>query len=385
MSMLLDKLFSAVAIGHLTVDLLNAQRSILLAYLSVPLGLSNTMLATLGTIYIWAASASQPVFGWLTDRIGPRWVATVGILFMGGLFSLAMLLPGWPALICLVLASLGSAAFHPAGTMEASLRGQTRFSGRETTATSWFFLFGQMGHTFGPMVGGPLLDMFGPAGLLLLSVFTLPVGLNTGLQLRNSSAQPAGQAQVNAPGTPRPMPPRATILALATIAALQAWVQQNMVTFVPKYLADMGKEAAVYGVIAGLFMGGSAIGNVTGGNLADRFGRRVVAMTALALASLPLFAIARLGWTPWLYLLVPLSGFFTGSVHSILVVTAQRLLPGGMGLASGLTLGFMFSAGALGTMLCGPLADARGIPPVFLISSGLALAAAALAVNLPKR
>ena len=72
------------------------------------------------------------------------------------------------------------------------------------------------------------------------------------------------------------------------------------------------------------------------------------------MASVPLMLVSLVGWSPWLYVLVPLSGLFTGAVHSIVVVMAQRYVPGGMGLASGLTLGFMFSAGALGTLLSGP-------------------------------
>jgi predicted MFS family arabinose efflux permease len=98
------------------------------------------------------------------------------------------------------------------------------------------------------------------------------------------------------------------------------------------------------------------------------------------LASIPLFIISHLGWSHWLYLLIPLSGALTGSVHSIIVVLAQRSIPGGMAMASGLALGFMFSAGALGTLLSGPLADAQGFPLVFRMTSGLVLVAAALVV-----
>ena len=151
-----------------------------------------------------------------------------------------------------------------------------------------------------------------------------------------------------------------------------------MITFVPKYLSDLGQSPAIYGLVSGLFMGGSALGNILGGNLADRFGKQRVAMTMLTLASVPLFLISRAGGSPWLYLLVPLSGLLTGSVHSIIVVIAQRTIRGGMALATGLTLGFMFSAGALGTLLSGPLADAWGFPPLFQMTSGLVLVAAML-------
>jgi FSR family fosmidomycin resistance protein-like MFS transporter len=171
---------------------------------------------------------------------------------------------------------------------------------------------------------------------------------------------------------------------MALLAAFQSWVQQNMVTFLPKHLELLGKTPGEYGFLAALFMGGSAIGNVLGGNLADIFGKRKVASTALILASIPIGAIAIVGWSEWLYLLVPLAGGFTGATHSIIVVLAQRLIPSGMGLASGLILGFMFSAGALGAMLSGYFADIWGIPLMFGITVGLVLAAAGLARSLPK-
>jgi FSR family fosmidomycin resistance protein-like MFS transporter len=152
----------------------------------------------------------------------------------------------------------------------------------------------------------------------------------------------------------------------------------------PKYLSDLGQSASVYGLVVAIFVGGSAIGGAIGGNLADRFGKRRVTVASLALASIPLFLVSALGWSPWYYLLIPLAGGLTGAVHSILVVMAQRAIPGGMATASGLILGFMFTAGALGTMLCGYLADMWGFPPVFMLTAGIALVASMLALTLRK-
>jgi len=116
--------------------------------------------------------------------------------------------------------------------------------------------------------------------------------------------------------------------------------------------------------------------------MADHFGKRPVAGTMLALAGIPLFLISLVGWSPWLFLLVPLSGMFTGSVHSIIVVIAQGTIRGGMALASGLTLGIMFTAGSFGTLLSGPLADAWGFPLVFQLTAGLVLAASLATLRL---
>lgn len=396
MSLLLDALFNSVAYGHLIVDVLNGQRALLLTFWSAEMGMSNTTLALVTTIYIWVASLSQPVFGWLTDRFGrTRLMAAGGILWMTGFFVLALFLPGQLAIPCVILGSLGSAAFHPAGTMQATLRGRILLAGRETSSTSWFFLFGQFGYFLGPIVGGPLLQQFGTPGLILLAAPALVIGLNAMWRLRHAMPAPkpviVEATSADMPATPGKGSSRAQaagrgfILALVVVAALQSWAQQNINTFLPKYLSDIGQTPAVYGLMAGLFMGGSAIGNVVGGNLADRVGRQRVATLVLALAVIPLLVISRIGFSPWLYLLIPLSGAFTGSVHSIIVVWAQRILRGGMALASGLILGFMFSSGALGTLLSGPIADRWGFPPVFLLTAGLALTASLVTLFLKEK
>ena len=386
MSLLLDAIFNSVAYGHFIVDALNGQRSILLTYWSHQTGMSNTTLALVTTIYIWVASLSQPVFGWLADRFGKsRLLAAGGILWLAAFFSLALTLPVEWAIPCLILASLGSAAFHPVGTMQAALRGKTLLAGRETTSTSWFFFFGQFGYFMGPIVGGPLLQLFGPAGLLVLAAPALIIGLNASWRLKRPLTAPKEAVRESMVHGSSRGAGKWFIVALVIVAALQSWTQQNIGTFLPKYLSDLGQAPAVYGLMAGVFMGGSGIGNVLGGILADRFGRKQVATVALALASIPLFLISLVGWSPWLYLLVPLSGALTGAVHSIIVVLAQRVVRGGMALASGLTLGFMFSAGALGTLLSGPLADKWGFPPVFQMTAGLALIASLAALALREK
>jgi MFS family permease len=69
MSLLLDRLFAIVAFGHLAVDIINGQRAVLLTYLSSPLGLSNTALSLVSTVYITVGALSQP-YCHLADRWG---------------------------------------------------------------------------------------------------------------------------------------------------------------------------------------------------------------------------------------------------------------------------------------------------------------------------
>ncbi len=384
MTLLLDALFSSVAFGHMAVDLINGQRSVLLAYLSEPLGLTNATIGLVSTAYILSGSLGQPIFGYLADRYGPRWVISGGVLWMAVFFSMAILTPGTAGLALLVIAAIGSGAFHPAGAMQATLRGRTHFSGRETTAASYFFLFGQLGHFGGPLLAGQILDRVGSPGLLVFAVFALPVGLNAARQLRGTA--PLKPAKSDAPNPAKPIARKGAvfILAFVLLTVFQSWAQQNVVTFTPKYLRDLGETARSYGFMTSLFMGGSAVGNLLGGSLADRYGKRLVTMIALGLATIPLLLIPVVGLSPWLYVLIPLAGALTGATFSVLVVLAQRLIPGGVGLASGLILGLMFSAGAIGAFVSGHVADWLGIQTVFYLSAGLAAAAAVLTLTLKK-
>lgn len=378
MPLFLDSLFASIALGHFMVDVFNSSRPVLLTFL----GLSETQIALISTIYIWASALSQPFFGWLSDRIGPRWLASGGVLWMTVFYALAVFLPGNTGLTCLISAALGSAAYHPVGTVQATLQGRENLKGREATAASLFFMSGQIGHFIGPILTGLILAKLKAPGLLIFSVVSIPIGLTLAARLNTNRRHPhPAQESKNSPRL------RATawaILALIAVATLQSWAQSNIINLMPKYFKDMGLTAAVYGNLAGLFMGGSALGNFIGGYLGDRYNKKFVVSTALLLASVPIFTMSKIGWSGWLCLLIPLSGLLTGAVFSIVVVLAQRLLPGGMALASGLTLGFIFSVGALGMLLTGPMAETQGFPTVLVLTSGLVLAGAVFALGLPR-
>jgi len=378
MPLLFDPLFSSIALGHFMVDIFNASRPVLLTYL----GLSETQIALYSTIYVWVSALTQPFFGWLSDRVGPRWLAAGGVLWMTVFYSGAVFFPIPGGLICLIIAALGSSSFHPVGTVQATLQGRNRLAGRETTAASLFFMSGQMGHFVGPMITGFILFKWGLPVLFILPVVSIPIGFSLAYQLRHNHPHPKAQ---NGDNKIRLQAGWDFIILLAIVATLQSWTQANMINFFPKYLKDFGLNASVYGNIAGLFMGGSALGNVIGGHFGDRFPKRKVAATALFLASIPIFIISQIGWSPWLYLLIPLAGACTGSVHSIMVVLAQRIISGGMALASGLILGFIFSAGALGMLLTGPLAENYGFPTVLMMTTGLVLLASPIALMLKEK
>jgi MFS transporter, FSR family, fosmidomycin resistance protein len=370
--------------GHLIIDILNGQRAVLLTYWSGPYHLTNTTIGLFSTIYVVAAALAQPVFGFFSDRIGPRWLVSGGVLWMGFWFMAALLTPSSSALIYLILASLGSGAFHPAGAAQATMLGRDLLDGRETTATSLFFLFGQAGGFFGPLLGGPLLQRFGLPGLFPLVFLTLPVTGWAWWHLRKVSPfNMAAKVEANAEISKTKWFSRG-VVALILAAAFLSWVQQNMVTFMPKYLSDLGQSPSTYGILSALFMGGYAIGNVFGGVQADKYGKEITIVLSLSFGTIPLLIIPIIGYNIIYYLLVPLSGFLVGSAFCVILVLAQKLIRGGTGMVTGLVLGFMFSSGSLGTFATGYIADKFGFVPVFYSTAAICLAGAVAALFLRK-
>jgi FSR family fosmidomycin resistance protein-like MFS transporter len=382
--LLRDRSFLSASLAHFSVDLLNSQRPLLLAALSVPLGLTNSLIGLVSMLYTLAGSVSQPIFGMLSDRFGARRLAAIGVVWLALFFGVAVTSAGPTALVLLVLAAFGSGAFHPAGTVEASEVGRLHVAGQQATAAALFILFGQAGYSLGPALGGAVMEGWGPAGLLVFLPLALPAGLavarNFSLPTMDAGAAlPAGRDRVLSQAG------WGALAALAGMAALRSWVQTNMITFLPKYYSDLGFSPAYYGIIAALFMGGSAVGGVAGGWLGDRTSQRVVTIASLVAAAAPLALFPALSGSPWAFLLSAAAGALTGASNGIMVILGQRMMPGRLGAVSGLVLGFSFAAGSVGTLLSGFQADRAGFDAVFLTSAGISALAGILAFGIRDR
>lgn len=382
MSLFRNKNFIAAALGHFMVDSLNGSRAIILTFLSVPLGLTNTLLGLYTTLYVIAGAVAQPVFGHLADRVGLRRVIAGGILWMAVFFSLGVLVQGRLALLFLVLASIGSGAFHAASAAQATMVGRTSLAGRETFSASMFFVFGQSGYFIGPVLGGILLNRWEPVSLTSMALLALITGLWASFY--NSPAVPA-EPFVKVENVSAPVFPWIFLLMLALTAGFQSWAQQNVNTFLPKYLSVLGQSPAQYGLVSALFMAGSALGNLAGGGLADRYGRWRVISIALAAGSLPLLLIGQMSSSFWLFVVIFLGGLFNGAAYSAVVVLSQRLMPGGIALALGLAMAFIFSSGSLGALVSGTIADKIGLAPIFTLSAAISLAGGLLALGLREK
>lgn len=371
--------FLVVIFSHFIVDTLNSQIGMALAWLSPRLNLTNSDIGLIATLYSLVGALAQPVFGWLSDRYGSGWSVAGGVLWMGFFFLLAVFAPGWWAVGWMVVGALGSALFHPAGTMRATQVGRVTLAGQGATAASVFFLFGQAGLSLGPGLGGMALDAFGLHGLLAPVSLALLIGAAGVWALRPLMHAPR-VAPASADGARTPPAVGAFVLVLA-VSGLRIWAQSATTTFVPKFFHDQQVEASVYGWLVALFMGGTAWGGVWGGSWADRHSPRAMIAVTLALSSVP-FAVFPLLSLGMAFPVALVMGLLNGASHSVLVTLAQNALPNRAGLASGLILGASFAVGALGVYLSGMLADAWGLPLALQTNAALSLIAAGLSLRL---
>ena len=146
-----NRLFLAVASGHFVVDTLNSIVPVLLAVLAGSLDLTNGQIGLALTLFTFAGSLSQPLFGWLADRFHgrPTLLAGAGTAWIALWFFGVTLAHSWPLLLaCLLIGVLGSGLFHPIGTSAAAAAHPKRAG----SATALFFFCGQIGLALGPLI-----------------------------------------------------------------------------------------------------------------------------------------------------------------------------------------------------------------------------------------
>src|SRR5690606_11900999 len=265
---------------------------------------------------------------------------------------------------------------------------------RAATNTGIFFLMGQIGLAIGPALAGFLLerlasqnnhvfaDALGPvfAGRLLetgtvapiisLGLLAIPSALFMFLSLPNLRAhlerRAASAAHVAAEVAGSARLPLAALALLALVVALRSLINPALASFIPRMFQLKGWDAAAYGFVTSAFWLGGGVSGVLIGSLADRYDSRWLVAITLILSAPARFLRTEVDG-PAAIVMALAVGALSGGSHSLLVVQAQSLLPGRKGLASGAILGFMFSTGALGTLLIGALSDRIGLTNAFTV------------------
>ncbi|HSB25657.1 MAG TPA: MFS transporter [Burkholderiaceae bacterium] len=360
------RVLGAVSASHLINDMM---QSLILAIYPLLQGRFSLTFAQIGMItltYQLTASLFQPVVGLVTDRRPRPYLLPLGMTStLCGLLLLAYA-PSYAAvLFAAAMVGLGSAVFHPESSRVARLAS----GGRHGFAQSIFQVGGNTGSAVGPLVAAAVIV---PYGQHSVAWFGLPalLGIVLLLQVSRWHAQHPSTAprRSAAPAIATPYPTRVVIGAIAVLLLLifsKYFYVAGISTFYTFYLIEkFGLSVRSAQVHLFVFLFASALGTLVGGPLGDRIGRKpVIWVSILGVAPFALLLPhADLFWTTALTIVI---GLVLSSAFSAIVVYAQELIPGKVGMVSGLFFGFAFGMGGLGAAVLGVLADHTSIEYVY--------------------
>ncbi|MEU0336062.1 MFS transporter [Streptomyces sp. NPDC006193] len=336
------------------------------------------------------SSLFQPLFGLLSDRKPRSWLVPAGAV-TAALGVVAAGLSGTYLLtwVCVALAGIGIAAYHPPATSQARAAG-----GSSQKAMSIFSVGGTVGGAVAPslvtlVIGGSGFDasyLLAVPALVMLALWMLK-----GPWMRWRGHTEAPPLTTGAAGKPAPDAAERTDDWRAfgrLVAVVIGWsVPYVTVTSLVSLHAqrDLGQSEAAGAVVLTSYTAAGAVGTLLGGWVGDRYGR-MTSVRVGYLTALP--ALAGIAWSPWFPLLVVCAALFGAAMFlpfAAQVTLAQDYLPNRPGTASGLTLGLAMAAGGLCSPAFGWLADSSGLPSAFYALIVVFVVPAALAVRLRDR
>jgi FSR family fosmidomycin resistance protein-like MFS transporter len=323
------------------------------------------------------ASLLQPIVGLYTDRRPTPYSLVIGMaVSLAGLLLLSAAPTFGMVLAAAGLMGVGSAVFHP----ESSRVARMASGGRHGLAQSVFQVGGNLGSSLGPLLAAFLVVPHGQSSIAwcsLLALVAMVVLWKIGgwYRSRRSMTPTAATSHAMADHRRR-LSSRRVGGSLAILAALifsKYFYLAGLNSYYTFYLMEKFHVSVRTAQIdLFIFLGAVAAGTILGGPIGDRFGRKYVIWGSI-LGVLPftlLLPHANLFWTPILSIVI---GLILASAFSAIVVYAQELVPGRVGLISGVFFGFAFGMGGLGAAVLGQLADRIGIESVYRLCAFLPL------------
>lgn len=364
---------AAISVSHFLNDMLQSLLPALYPILKTQYALDFGQVGLITLTYQLTASLLQPAIGHFTDKRPQPYSLAVGMTFtLAGMVMLSRADAYGPIVAAAALVGLGSAIFHPESSRVARLAS----GGRHGLAQSVFQVGGNAGSAFGPLLAAFIVVPRGQgsvawfAAAALLGVVILS---NVGRWYATHHA-PAARRQAVVPQRHASLTPGQVRLAMALLMLLmfsKYFYTSSLSNYYTFFLIHkFGVTVRDAQLLLFLYLGAAAAGTFAGGPLGDRFGRRPVIWWSIA-GALP-FTLAlpfvNLFWTAVLSVVI---GLIIASAFSAILVFAQELVPGRVGLISGMFFGLAFGLSGLGAALLGQLADDTSIEFVFTLCAFL--------------
>lgn len=373
-----------VSLCHMLNDVMQSLLAAIYPLLRAEFALDFWQIGMMTFAFQVTASLLQPLIGLVTDRRPFPYSLPLGMgATMIGLILLALADDYGLLLAGAMLIGLGSAIFHP----EASRVARLASGGRFGAAQSVFQVGGNFGTAIGPLLaafivvplGRPSIAWFSLAALLGIIILS-QVSAWYGRWQKANGARGSGPAA-------SPLPRRRVQVALIVLALLvftKNIYTASMTSYYIFFLIDrfdLSTQSAQ--VMLFLFLAAMPVGVALGGTIGDRIGALTVIWVSI-LGVLPftlMLPYVSLFWTGALSMVI---GVILAAAFPAIVVFAQELVPGRIGMVAGMFFGFAFGMGGIAAAVLGILADSHGIAFVYRICAFLPLLGL-LTIFLPRR
>ncbi|HBR1771937.1 TPA: MFS transporter [Klebsiella pneumoniae] len=344
-------ILGAISLSHLLNDMIQSLILAIYPLLQAEFSLTFVQIGMITLTFQLTSSLFQPVIGYITDKRSMPWSLPVGMCFtLCGLILLALAGSFGMVLLAAALVGTGSSVFHP----ESSRVARMASGGRHGLAQSLFQVGGNFGSSLGP---------------LLAIVVLSQISRWYAAQHRMNKGKPK-------PAIVNPLPRKKVILAVGILLMLifsKYFYMASISSYYTFYLMHkfgLTVQNAQLHLFAFLFA--VAAGTVIGGPVGDKIGRKYVIWGSI-LGVAPFTLVLPYASLEWTGILTVIIGFILASAFSAILVYAQELLPGRIGMVSGLFFGFAFGMGGLGAAVLGLLADHTSIDLVYKICAFLPL------------
>ena len=362
----------AISFCHLLNDMMQSLLPAIYPMLKTSFALNFVQVGLISFTYQVTASLLQPLVGSYTDRRPKPYSLAVGMTFtLLGLLLLAGVNRFGFLLLAAATVGVGSSVFHP----ESSRVARMASGGRLGFAQAFFQVGGNAGSALGPLLAAFIVLPFGRHSVAwfsiaaLLGIFVL-YRVGTWYKRHRTSKRAAHAEAAAGPPVPKRIVTRSLIVLMALVfskyfylASLTSYYEFFLIS---KFHVSV-RSAQIY---LFLFLGAVAAGTIIGGPVGDRLGRKVVIWCSI-LGVLPFTLVLPYANLLWTAILSVVIGVILASAFSAILVYAQELVPGKVGMISGLFFGLAFGMGGIGAAVLGWMADRTGIDFVYKVCSFL--------------
>jgi FSR family fosmidomycin resistance protein-like MFS transporter len=367
-------ILGAISVSHLLNDMIQSLILAIYPLLQNEFSLSFTQIGMITLTYQITASLLQPIIGYYTDKHPQPYSLPIGMGFtLSGLLLLAVAQTFPLVLLAAALVGTGSSVFHP----ESSRVARMASGGRHGLAQSVFQVGGNLGSSLGPLLAALIIAPYGKGNVAWFSLAAL-LGIVVLLQISKWYRQQQQIIKKRGPVASNiTVLPRRTVAMSMGILLVLVFSKYFYLTSLSSYytfylIHKFGVSIQSAQIHLFVFLFAVAAGTIIGGPIGDKIGRKyVIWASILGVAPFTLLLPhANLMWTSILSVII---GVVLASAFSAILVFAQELIPGKVGMVSGLFFGLAFGMGGLGAAVLGYVADRTSIELVYQICAFLPL------------